>query len=173
MKHFTSLVTVLALMSIVAGCAIEPVPPCPEIRIDSNTAAFTVFRENGGQDITDIAYEAEIVSFEGSCAFDDDGVEVRMDMDIVISGGPAVQPGNVDLYYFVAIPKFHPNPEGKRIFSRAYKFPRSSTRRERLTESNIRIFLPLEDRITAAAYDIYLGFQLTDEQLAYNRSRKR
>ena len=96
-----------------------------------------------------------------------------MDMDIVISGGPAVQPGNVDLYYFVAIPKFHPNPEGKRIFSRAYKFPRSSTRRERLTESNIRIFLPLEDRITAAAYDIYLGFQLTDEQLAYNRSRKR
>lgn len=116
-------------------------------------------------------YQAEIVSFEGTCQFDDDGVEAVMDVDIMVSGGPAVEPGQIDLYYFVAIPRFFPDPTGKKVFSRKYKIPSGGPRRERLTESNVRIFIPLEDRLTAAGYDVYLGFQLTDEQLQYNRQR--
>lgn len=165
--------SVLFLCAMLAGCALEPVPPCPNIRIDSNTAGLTVFRPSGGTDITDIAYQAEIVSFEGTCKFDDEGVEVVMDIDLVVSGGPAAEPGEVDLYYFVAIPRFHPNPIGKKIFLRQHDLPGGGARRERITESNIRIFIPLEDRLIAAAYDVYLGFQLTDEQLEYNRAQRR
>ena len=173
MKKYLALLIFSILAAALSGCAIEPVPPCPNIRIDSVTAGFTVFGPGGGQDITDIAYQAEIVSFEGTCSFDDDGVEVSMDMDIIVSGGPAVEPGNIDLYYFVALPRFHPEPAGKKIFTRRHKIPNSGARRNRISESNIRIFIPLEDRLTAAAYDVYLGFQLTDEQLGYNRSRNR
>ena len=173
MKQYFSTVISVVLLSVLAGCALEPVPPCPEIRIDSSTARLTDFASGRGRDITDIAYEAEIVSFEGTCEFDDDGVEVTMDMDIMISGGPAAEPGPIDLYYFVAIPRFHPDPAGKKIFDRRYTIPRSGARRERITESNIRVFIPLEDKLLAGAYDVYLGFQLNDEQLEYNRSRRR
>lgn len=164
---------VAALCAGLASCALEPVPPCPEVRIDANTAGYTVFKPGGGVDITDIAYEAEIVSFEGTCQFDDDGVEVTMDMDMMISGGPAVEPGAIDLYYFVAIPRFHPDPSGKKVFNRRYTIPSGGARRERITESNIRVYIPLESEIIAGGYDIYLGFQLTDEQLEHNRSQRR
>ena len=109
---------------------------------------------------------------QGTCEFDDDGVEVNMDMDMMISGGPAVEPGPIDLYYFVAIPRFHPDPAGKKVFNRGYTIPRSGPRRERITESNIRVYIPLESEIVAGGYIIYLGFQLTNEQLEYNRSRR-
>lgn len=157
--------------AVLSGCALEPVPPCPEIRIDSNTSTLTKFKPGEGRDITDVMYQAEIISFEGTCQFDDDGVEAIMDVDLMVSGGPAVEPGTIDLYYFVAIPRFFPDTAGKKVFSRKYKVPNGGPRRERLTESNVRIFIPLEDRLTAAGYDVYLGFQLTDEQLQYNRQR--
>lgn len=166
----TPFLAALAL-TILSGCALEPVPPCPEIRIDSNTSTLTKFKPGEGRDITDVMYQAEIVSFEGTCQFDDDGVEAVMDVDMMVSGGPAVEPGQIDLYYFVAIPRFFPDPAGKKVFSRKYKIPSGGPRRERLTESNVRIFIPLEDKLTAAGYDVYLGFQLTDEQLQYNRQR--
>ncbi len=174
MKQYFSAGLCFVVYAVLAGCALEPVPPCPEIRIDSSTARLTEFAPGRGrQDITDIAYEAEIVSFEGTCEFDGDGVEVTMDMDMMISGGPAAEPGPVDLFYFVAIPRFHPDPAGKKIFDRRYTVPRSGARRERITESNIRVFIPLEDKLLGGAYDVYLGFQLNDEQLEYNRSRRR
>ncbi len=173
MKKMASLIAGVAVAGVLSGCALEPVPPCPEIRIDAVTARLSAFKDGGGRDITDIKHQAEIVSFEGSCEFDDDGVEVTMDMDIVVTGGPAVEPGPIDLFYFVAIPRFHPDPSGKKIFNRSYTIPRGGPRRDRLTESNIRIFIPIEDRLTAAGFDVYLGFQLTDEQLEHNRSRLR
>jgi len=171
-KQSLLLITCFVFILGLTGCALGPVPPCPEVRIDSKTASYTVFKDGPGRDITDIAYDAEIVSFEGTCEFDDDGVEVNMDMDMMISGGPAVEPGPIDLYYFVAIPRFHPDPAGKKVFNRGYTIPRSGPRRERITESNIRVYIPLESEIVAGGYIIYLGFQLTNEQLEYNRSRR-
>ncbi|NKB44033.1 MAG: hypothetical protein GKS03_07100 [Alphaproteobacteria bacterium] len=172
-KQIISLLVASVGAAVLSGCALEPVPPCPEIRIDSNTASLTTFQQGSGRDVSDIEYQAEIVSFEGTCKFDDDGVEAVMDIDMIVSGGPAVKPRTVDLYYFVAIPRFFPDPVGKKIFTRKHRIRSGGARQERITESSVRIFLPLEDRLTAAGYDIYLGFQLTDEQLRYNRSRTR
>ncbi|MDG2244430.1 MAG: hypothetical protein P8L66_13175 [Rhodospirillaceae bacterium] len=172
-KHSFSLFAAVVAVLAVSGCALEPVPPCPQIRIDSNTASLTKFEPGEGRDISDVEYQAEIVSFKGACKFDEDGVEAVMDVDMIISGGPAVQPGDIEFYYFVAIPRFFPDPAGKSIFTRQHKLRSGGARQERITESNVRIFIPLDDRLTAAGYDIYLGFQLTDEQLRYNRSRSR
>jgi hypothetical protein len=95
-KHTFSLFAAAVAAIVVSGCALEPVPPCPQIRIDSNTASLTKFKPGEGRDISDVEYQAEIVSFEGTCKFDDDGVEAVMDVDMMISGGPAVQPGDVE-----------------------------------------------------------------------------
>jgi hypothetical protein len=171
-RHSRFAVLALALGAL-SGCAFEPVPPCPEVRIDDATARLTQFKEAGTESITDVMYQAEIVAYDGTCRFNDDGVEVVMDLDMVVSGGPAVEPGPVDLYYFVAIPRFYPQAAGKKVFRRTYRVPSGGARQDRITESNVRIFIPLEDNLTAAGYDIYLGFQLTDAQLRYNRTQSR
>ena len=171
-KSITAFFAVGIAATVLSWCALEPVPPCPEIRIDSNTSQLTYFAPGiAGRGISDVGYQAEIVSFDGTCEFDDDGVEAVMDIDLMVAGGPAMEPGPVDLYYFIAITRFFPDPAGKQIFKRTHRLRAGGARRERITESNVRIFIPLEDRLTAAGYDIYIGFQLTDEQLAYNRNR--
>ena len=173
-KSILAFIVAGSIAAGLSGCANEPVPPCPEIRIDSNTSQLTYFAPGiAGRDISDVGYQAEIVSFEGTCEFDDDGVEAVMDIDLLVAGGPAMEPGPVDLYYFIAVPRFFPDPAGKQIFKRTHTLRAGGARRERITESKVRIFLPLEDRLTGAGYDIYIGFQLTDEQLAYNRNRSR
>jgi hypothetical protein len=170
-RALLAVIPALAGFGMLGGCALEPVPPCPEVRIDDTTARYTVFKDGGSQGATDVKYTAELVAFDGNCSFDDDGVEVVMDIDMIVSGGPAVEPGPVDLYYFIAIPRFYPQPEGKQVFNRRHRIPSGGARRDRITESNVRIFIPLEDKLTAAGYDIYIGFQLNGEQLRYNRQQ--
>lgn len=158
---------------VLAGCTGDPVPPCPEIRVDTNTSRLTAFKEGEGRDVTDVAYDAAIVSYAGSCNFGDEGVEVDLDVDFLISNGPSVTPGPLTLYYFVAIPRFYPDAKGKQVFTLQRRLQGQPGRSTRFTEEGIRVFIPLDDKLMASGYDVYVGFQLTDEQLQYNRDRRR
>ena len=58
----------------------------------------------------------------------------------------------------------------KRDYSLNVDFPRNSER-VRLTGDQIDLVLPVDDKLTGAAYSVLVGFQLTPEQLAFNRRR--
>lgn len=169
MKKFVCCAVVLAALG---GCQTQILPPCPSVRIDSTTANLVKFRDGGGTSPADVAYEAQLVSFAGSCEDVDDGIAVTLDVDGVLAAGPATQGGRADLYYFVAIPQFFPKPEGKSIFRIRANVPRIPGAREEISEHGIRVFVPLKDLEPAAAYDIYVGFQLDDAQLVFNRTRQ-
>lgn len=160
------------VVAALGGCQTQILPPCPSVRIDSTTANLVKFRDGDGRTPADVAYEAELVSFAGSCEDVDDGIAVTLDVDGVLVAGPATHGGRADLYYFVAIPQFFPKPEGKSIFRIRADVPRQPGAREDISEHGVRIFIPLKDQEPAAAYDIYVGFQLDDQQLAFNRARR-
>ncbi|MEQ9448020.1 MAG: hypothetical protein RLN70_03825, partial [Rhodospirillaceae bacterium] len=128
-------------------------------------------RDSISTDLSDVAYEVEIVSFEGSCDVDDDEVEVSLNIDFRLTSGPAAQAGPAVFHYFVAIPQFFPRPEGKEVFEVRRQLSGGVTAPINLTESNISITIPLEQNQPAAAFDVYLGLQLSDEQLDFNRQR--
>jgi hypothetical protein len=164
---------IVALAAVaVASCVDNTLPPCPSVRIDSTTARLTAFKEGAGRDVTDIAYQAEVVAYEGDCKFSDDGVEVQMDLDFTVASGAAVKKGPASIYYFVAVPQLFPNPIGKRVFQLRHDLPASPGVREKLRENDIRVFIPLKKDEPAAAYDVYVGLQLTNEQLDYNRAQR-
>jgi len=169
-------VTVL-LAPVLAACSgmfgnSEEERPCPPVRIDKAASTLTTFRPGGGRDLTDVALEAELVGFQGACKYDDDdsAVEVEVTLAFAASLGPGAQSRNQTFQYFVAVPRYFPNPVGKKVFDAPLVFP-DNTDRIRYVGEELRLRLPLDLGESGAAYPVYLGFQLTPEQLEYNRAQ--
>ena len=85
--------------------------------------------------------------------------------------GPAAAERRANVAYFVAV------LEGdrildKQIFPLRAEFPANADR-VRLTGDDVELRLPVRPDKTAAAYRIEVGFQLTPEELAFNRARSR
>lgn len=172
----TASASVLALTLLSACAPDRTVPPCPNVRVDAATANITQFREGPGRAVGDIAYQAEIVSYEGTCTQDltnDEGeAEVEMEVEFALATGGAAPAGDIPLYYFVALPQLFPDPAGKQVFEVRRESKGPSAKAERWTET-IHMTIPVTKARPAAGFDIYVGFQLTDEQLAFNRTRVR
>ncbi len=165
------LLSAILVLTLLAGCAREIVPPCPPVRVDNATATLTKFKDGPGRDVTDIEYQAEIVGYKGHCDFSTSSVEVIFDVDIALTSGPAVTGGTAPLYYFVAVPQFFPDPAGKQIMQVTRKLPAKPALRETFTESGARVRIPLKPEQAGASFDVYIGFQLDNAQLEYNRTR--
>lgn len=158
----------LSVLLALAGCGADKiVPPCPPVRIDNATAVLTKFKDGAAQDMNNMEFRAELVGYKGQCTFKDNRVELSMDIDFAFEAGPAAK-GAVKVPYFVAIPQFFPRPEGKRVL----EFSASEGKKgpQRIRESNITTVIPLKKDEPAAAFDVYIGLQLTPQELEYNRT---
>ena len=131
---------------------------------------LTRFKPGPGRDITDILFEAEIVNFVGDCDYDEGQAEIQLSVQIRVERGPANKGRKVAFDYFVAIPEFQPQSEGKRIFNVAGEFEGNRTRM--LYQDDLDMTIPVKVPADGAALEIILGFQLTPEELKFNRSRK-
>ncbi len=158
----------VVLVSCTSGDKLPP--PCPEVRVDNATAQLTKFRDGAGRAAGDVEYRVEISGFKGSCKSDDKKVDVSMDADFIVTPGPAAQPGKVPAYYFIAIPQFHPQPVGKQIFELTVDGSDKKLEPRQIHVSDLHIRIPLKKEQTPASFDIYLGLQLTRDQLEYNRA---
>lgn len=161
----------LILGLVISSCATGPVPPCPPVRVDSATATMTKFRDGPSRDLSDVEYQVEVTGFEGECVFGENTVEVLLDVDFRVTSGSAAQAGPISFFYFAAIPQYFPQPAGKKVFEIQTELLGGATRPVTLTESDVSIEIPLSKDRPAASFDVYLGLQLSDDQLEFNRQR--
>ena len=169
----------VVLASLAAGCEFlgltkkEPVPPCPPVFVLKDAGALTRYQPGTGRDITDLDFQAQITDFRGVCDYNKTRTQVDISLDIAFSvtRGPANRDRGARFAYFVAIPHFHPAPEGKNTFEMAGTFPENESRLG-LTDQ-VRLRIPLGQKPRLEDYTIYLGFQLTREELEENRRRDR
>lgn len=179
-RRLSSVALALALASGLAACGSmgimkkEEPPACPELRIDRDTAEITVF--NGqGTDLTDVLFEARIATIDGDCAFDeaDDGpggvVEARFKVLFTVSRGPAMTGPEGHFTYFVALPSFYPAPSAKQTLQVDFVFPEGNVTTMMVRDEEVEIAIPVKSRNGAAETPVYVGFQLSRDQLEYNR----
>ncbi|NBC95736.1 MAG: hypothetical protein GVY27_05200 [Deinococcus-Thermus bacterium] len=132
---------------------------------------MTQFRPGGGRDLTDVVARAIVADYTGECTYRDspDRVEVEMALALVAERGPAAEGGPVSVDYFVSVL----DPEGrilnKRVFTAEMEFEDAGPRGGSLQQ--LRQEIPLPGLGVGQAYGIVVGFQLTPEQLRYNRER--
>lgn len=178
-RHFPAVRgVVLGLALLGAGCSTanrvlgmgeekDPNVACPQVGILRDGARITQFRAGRGRDLTDIESRAELADFTGGCDYDSSGVTVNLKAGLVAERGPAFRGNQANYVYFVAIIA----PDGtvlqKREFATEVNFPGNQPRSGSLEELSQRI--PLSSQTDGKSYQVLLGFQLSSEQLEYNR----
>jgi hypothetical protein len=165
---------VLLMFMVVTGCSTfrsdKYRAACPNFLILGQGDTLVKFQSGAGRDVTDTLYEAKIVDFAGTCEHDPTGVSVTLNIAFTLKRGPANRNRRADFSYFVAIPKFYPAKEGKRSFPVSIGFNKNQTRV--LYRDQIDIRIPLKPKEIGANYDVYLGFQLTEAELQFNRNNR-
>ena len=149
------------------------VPACPMVRLLEDADKMTVYRPGTGRDITDIVYEAKLLGFFGDCEYvGEDGVfhevVVSLRAKFKLARGPADSTRIAELKYFVAIPEFFPAPEGKRQFVRRVRFP-IGRNNITINDDFVEIRIPLTKDRKGPESRVYIGFDLTQDQLNQNR----
>lgn len=164
---------VAALLPLaLASCSVfekkEP-PPCPPIFILGDASKLTKFRPGPGRDLTDVEYEAEIIGYKGGCAYDEKGAKIDLQVTFSVQRGPGNTGNKADFTYFAAVPYYYPAPEAKAEFPVTVGFP-DGTNYVKFTDETVDMRIPVKDKEVIDKYEIYLGFQTTQEEL--NRNRK-
>ncbi|MDR3519017.1 MAG: hypothetical protein P4M00_24730 [Azospirillaceae bacterium] len=163
--------------ALFAGCStlgLSGPPPktvagraCPKVGFVPDATQITQFRDGPGRDLTDIVARAGLLDFRGQCDYDDEGVTVSFNLFIGAERGPAfkgTEPAH--LPYFVAITAPDGEIVAKQEFSAAIDFKDAARGG---TAESLEQRIPLPKGKDARAYTVMAGFQLSRDQLAYNR----
>ena len=172
-RPLRAVLAVSALGLLVSGCGLfckDVKYRCPAVFILDDARELTRFKPGPGRDITDILFQAEIVNFVGDCDYDEGKAEIQLSVQIRVERGPANKGREVAFDYFVAMPQFQSQTEGKSVFSVAGVFEGNLTRMQ--YQDDLEMTIPVKAPTDGAALEIVLGFQLTPEELKFNRGRK-
>lgn len=157
------------------GMFSDPTPPsCPDVRILGGASTQTQFAAGGGQDLTDITAEARFTSFNANCIEDIDPdtgigtitVELNARFDVV--RGPANSTGTATFPYFVTVTDREQNVINKNVFNMNVGFQRNAFRVKALDDT-VALVIPIRGERKGADFIVYLGLQLTELDLEYNR----
>lgn len=177
-------IAALLSLSMLAGCqsvddvlrADEPNPgPCPTALSLYDAHRVVNFH---GDDIAygNVGFTGEILNVVGFCEYTDRNASpIEMDMGIrmAFGRGPAAEGRTHTYHYFVAVTRKDLVVIEREVYPVTVTFPPGEDRVEILQEfENIEI--PRADETTSGAnFEIIVGFELTDEQLEFNRSGMR
>ncbi|OYD84562.1 hypothetical protein [Azospirillum brasilense] len=143
---------------------------CPKVSIVRDLAEVTQFRNGGGRDLTDVTSRAALADYSGNCDYTSDGVTVNVNVFLIAERGPAMQGNTANYRYFVAVAKpGEETPTTKTEFDTSVTFDAGKLRsgsREELAPK-----IPLPKDANGKDWKIFLGFQLTPDQLAFNRAQ--
>lgn len=163
-----------------AGCSGDKAKdsaPCPAARVMGEPSELTRFQEGPGRDPTDVLFKAAFMRVTGECNYDADGGDIDVKLNVVIDvvRGPANRDGAASFSYFVAVTEqrddLGPEPvvHGRKAFPMTVPIP-EGRRNIRYTDV-LEITIPRPDARSVRGYVLYLGFELTPEELSYNRRK--
>ena len=130
----------------------------------------TVARFDGrGTAYVDLADRATLSGVTSDCSIDSSGASVTVTLSTLAELGPMAPGRTVDFPYFVAVIDAHDKVVAKRVFQNTITFKPNENRagtRDTVTER-----IPLADPKQADRYHVVVGLQLTQEELAFNRTQ--
>ena len=158
------------LVVVLAGCSRGPTPVCPGITILADAATVTRFRDGAARDLSDVINAGELVDARvEKCGFEQGQIVTQVVLGVAASRGPADRARVAEFDYFVAVADLEFNVLAREPFHVRFDFNDSRQRLLRVEELEPRI--PQPDPRAGSRYRILIGFQLTDEELAWNRRR--
>lgn len=163
------------LPTLLAGCGStkDQFPPvCPHADLLRAAADIGRYRDESAsatQDIRDLVLAGRITAISGKCQPGDSATQISADVTVGMqfSRGPAMQGREADVPVFLAI------TAGNEIFTKQIYpvhivFP-PNVDQTTGTIAPVHMVFPVSPTKSGAAYTILAGFQLTEDELAFNR----
>ena len=144
-------------------------PPAGSIYDASRIVMF-----NGeGETFPNVEYTGEIVDVRLYCRYaGGDPVRAEIEIDFAFGKGPSVNVNRRDYSYWVAVTRRSGKVLNKEYFTVGADFSDGPVTAE--TEILQQIIIPRADEsVSAANFEVLIGFDLSDEQLAYNKQGRR
>ncbi|MEM7618283.1 MAG: hypothetical protein AAF244_02750 [Pseudomonadota bacterium] len=142
---------------------------CPNVSIDPEMSRIVEFNDPAKTSDDQIVSKFKITDTNTIC--ETDGEFVSMQIDLIFEGnvGPAaVRSGNDKVFfsypYYVEVANAEGEELAKEVFAASATYNRGEEKKKMV--ETIKQNLPLEKGI--APYQIFVGFSLTEDQLAYN-----
>ncbi|MEZ5972937.1 MAG: hypothetical protein R3C31_14095 [Hyphomonadaceae bacterium] len=150
------------------------VGPCPLMGVLYDTSRVVRFAQPDNQRYANIAFTGEMQGVHGLCRYvEADPIRMNMEIDMAFGRGPAATSDRQTYRYWVAVTRRGRAPIEKVYFDVDVRFPRGEqvvTHREQIDQ----IVIPrANEEISGENFEILVGFELTPEQLAFNREGRR
>jgi len=150
------------------------VGPCPLMGVLYDNARVVDFAAPNEERYTNIEFTGEMQAVRGLCRYvDDDPITMNLDIDMAFGRGPAATSDRQTYRYWVAVTRRGIAPIEKVYFDVDVRFDRDEavvTHRETID----RIVIPrATPDLSGENFEILVGFELTPEQLQFNRDGRR
>jgi hypothetical protein len=163
--------------SVLAACSTsdqENAGPCPNAFALHEAARVVEFRDPGLESYENVAYTAEIQAVRTFCRYvDDRPIRAELELEIGFGRGPAASEGSHEYPLWVAVTRTDVAVIDKQTTSVRVSFPRGEDR-VFLRRTIDDIVIPRAGESTSGTnFEILVGFEVTPEQLEFNRLGKR
>jgi hypothetical protein len=150
------------------------VGPCPLMGVLYDSSRMVDFAQPDNQRYANIEYTGEMQGINGLCRYvGDDPITMSIDIDMAFGRGPAATSDRQTYRYWVAVVRRGLAPIEKAYFDVDVRWPRDEsvvTRRESIEQ----IVIPRANaEVSGENFEILVGFELTPEQLQFNREGRR
>lgn len=156
---------------VLASCTREQAPLCPRVAILDSASTLTAFRPGAPETDENVMFTAEVTDVKIECRYRDRALhdlEAWVTTTIDVRRGPAFQGSTADFDYFVSIADFRGTVLNKRVFNRSVAVGGGPAVRH---EHESWQYHDLRKGGVGSDFETWVGFQLTDAQLEYNRRR--
>ncbi len=150
------------------------VGPCPLMGVLYDNARLVDFAAPDNERYANIEFTGEMQGVRGLCRYvEADPITMSIDIEMAFGRGPAATSDRQTYRYWVAVTRRGIAPIEKAYFDVDVRFPRGEAV-VRHTESIERIVIPrATPDLSGENFEILVGFELTPEQLQFNRDGKR
>jgi hypothetical protein len=156
-----------------------PQPPCPDVAIVPDAEYVTKFAAGKGRDLIDVVAEARMLDIVGACEHsfaknsDTGTLLVELQVQMQARRGPGDRARRAEFEYFVTLLDRQTREIlQKNTFKVAADFPGNLTTVQ-LLDSPVGLTVPLAKDRRGPNYEILVGFQLSPDELEFNRKTER
>jgi hypothetical protein len=150
------------------------VGPCPLTGVLYDNARMVNFAVPGQERYANITHTGEMTGIRGLCRYvDDNPIAMAIEVDMAFGRGPASTSDRQTYRYWVAVARRGRMPIEKAYFDIDVRFPRGQAVVTRTEEIEGIVIPRANAEVSGENFEVLVGFELTPEQVQFNRDGKR
>jgi hypothetical protein len=174
--------TLLVGLLFLSACTYLPgsqeAPPCPLVLTLGDAGIITRYIDGPGRDMVDLDFTGRISNLSGKCFYEIDPetgegeVRLQVNSQFQLTRGAGNKTREATFKYFVSLLDTDGNVLNKMTFPFTAKYWKNrATVKEH--DKTVELTIPLKSGLTGEDFSIFVGFQLSREEVDFNRGKNR